>query len=313
MRKVLLSAVALVALATVLVLPDTAEAKTTKVECGSTVTVDTVLKKDVTCSGWEYVSVAEGVTLDLAGHTITNASTFPSCGAGLIDPSPNGTGCAVSVEGTLRNGTVQGGVYASGLVERVVVKGVAAVASGILRASVVLDGNVRGIQTVTVEKSALVRAGITVDNINWGLGLYVRDSWIVDSPGDAIEIQTGVFPGEDDVGAEITGNLIVNAGADGIVAGGSADYRPSQVSRNVVWNSNGDGISWPGEAVSPVNPAWFSGPMSVDHNLVVGNAGHGITVDGSITRGNKSGNVALFNGTTPQCVNVRCWGSFLGA
>src|SRR5262249_7829014 len=151
------------------------------------------------------------------------------------------------------------------------------------------------------------------NNIAFGLGLHVRDSWIIDSPGDAIDIEISFFPGEDDVGVEITGNLIVGAGGAGIVAGGSADYRPSVVSRNSVWDSPGDGISWPGESVSALHPAWFSGPMSVDHNLVMSNGGHGIVIQGRIKQGDKSGNVALFNKGKPQCVYLRCSDDLFGS
>jgi hypothetical protein len=309
MSRLLFGVVALVALAAGLVAaPEVAGATDPPVTCGSTITTDTVLTRDLACIG-DGLYVAEGATLDLGRHTVTRTEIGPYsyCGSGLIDPVPDGSGCAVAADGTVRNGTVIGGIYSSGVFERVRIKGgVAAIASGVIRSSTAIDVTVRGIQSVTVESSTLIRSGVSVDNQNWGLGLYLRNNRIFDSPGDSVRMQLGGFVGPDDVGAEITGNLIVNSGGAGITAGGFfADFRPSEVAHNIVWGSASDGIRWPGEEQNPAIPSSLSGPMSVDHNLVVANGGHGI-VTGPITVGNTKGNIALFNQTPPQCIGVQC-------
>ncbi len=311
MRRLLFGVVVLVALAASLVaMPDAAHATGPPVTCGSTITTDTVLTEDVTCVG-HTLSVSEGATLDLGGHTVTSTGTSFSCTGGLFDPHPNGSNCTISAEGTVRNGTIAGaGIYSSGLFDHVKVRGGGvAIASGIVRSSSLTDTSVVGIQGVTLENNLLIRSGVSLNNVNFGLGVDVHENLIFDSPGDAISVGVFFFPYPDDISGSITGNLVAHSGGVGItsqaVAAGFADFAPFEVARNIVWGSKGDGIDWRGEETNPVIPSSLSGPMSVHHNLVVANGGHGI-VTGPITVGNTKGNIALFNKTSPQCIGVTC-------
>lgn len=72
------------------------------VGCGSVITTDTMLDSDVVCEGETYgvtaiVIAADGVTLDLAGHTVSGERAY--------DDSSNG----VATDGTRAGVTVRGG------------------------------------------------------------------------------------------------------------------------------------------------------------------------------------------------------------
>ena len=60
-------------------------AEATNVFCGQTLTQDTKLNGDLTCSGDALRIEADNVTLDLGGFTITgNSGPFPFAGAGVF-------------------------------------------------------------------------------------------------------------------------------------------------------------------------------------------------------------------------------------
>lgn len=81
--------------AAVLAAPSVAAAAPRTVTCGSTVTVDTVLRHDLTCAG-EGLVLEPGVTLDLRGHTLRG----PGSGVGVLVSSVG--------EIEVRNGTLVG-------------------------------------------------------------------------------------------------------------------------------------------------------------------------------------------------------------
>jgi len=94
MRRTLVAAVAAVALAVPL-LGMAAGGRHAQPVCGSTLTRDTVLVRDLTCTG-DGLTLAPGVSLDLRGHTLAG--------------SGSGTGIRVPAPGTNRvgHGTVRG-------------------------------------------------------------------------------------------------------------------------------------------------------------------------------------------------------------
>lgn len=91
-RPALLAVVTCVA---VLAVPSVAAAAPPPPACGATLTVDTVLRRDLTCAG-DGLVLGPDVTLDLRGHTLRG----PGAGVGLL----------VSSEGEVevRNGTLTG-------------------------------------------------------------------------------------------------------------------------------------------------------------------------------------------------------------
>jgi hypothetical protein len=58
-----------------------APAAASHVACGDTLTVDTRLDSDLACPGDGLVIAADGVTLDLGGHTITGSGIAFTTGA----------------------------------------------------------------------------------------------------------------------------------------------------------------------------------------------------------------------------------------
>src|SRR5947209_7477802 len=70
------------------------------IACGAEITQDTILGADLACDhGPALVIVADGVTLDLGGHTVSGAPDFSAEGPGILLRGVNGC--------TVRNGTVQ--------------------------------------------------------------------------------------------------------------------------------------------------------------------------------------------------------------
>ena len=70
------------------------------IACGLEITTDTVLDGDLVCDrGPALVIVADGVTLDLGGHTVKGASDRGSPGPGIVLRGVSGS--------TVRNGTVE--------------------------------------------------------------------------------------------------------------------------------------------------------------------------------------------------------------
>jgi len=95
-----------------LVLPTTAGAtRPPDVGCGQTITTDVRLRTDLTCLGDGLIVTADGVTVDLAGHSITSADGTGACiRVAVVDASSQPV-CAAGVE--VRRGTVSG--FAAGI------------------------------------------------------------------------------------------------------------------------------------------------------------------------------------------------------
>src|SRR5262245_26052642 len=93
MRRALLTLFAFVALASLL--PSSGGAHASDLGCGSTVTANTILRRDLNCHG-DGLSVNSGVRLNLANHTIRGDGT----GAGITANGGDGT--------VIANGTIRG-------------------------------------------------------------------------------------------------------------------------------------------------------------------------------------------------------------
>lgn len=97
--------------------------------CGETITEDMTLDADLTCDGGTALVIgADGITLDLAGHTVSSACDAADCsdsigidnrggydGLRVNDGGVNAVGTAVAIAGATRNRldglTIEGGGY----------------------------------------------------------------------------------------------------------------------------------------------------------------------------------------------------------
>ncbi|ATB43178.1 hypothetical protein CYFUS_008658 [Cystobacter fuscus] len=130
-----------------------AEAKQAGVQCGDTITASTRLTRDLSCPGTEVPALrvaGAGVILDLGGHTVRRVGS----GTGVSE------GIRVSVDSTVRNGTIRGfdqGYVIGGEVlpspERVGLSGLTFIDNGIA----VYDRG--GNTTLTVTDCRLIRNG----------------------------------------------------------------------------------------------------------------------------------------------------------
>jgi nitrous oxidase accessory protein NosD len=96
--------VALLTASMIVLLPQLAAAATSspEVRCGDVLTADTTLTTDLDCTGNGLVITTSGVTLDLAGHTVSGAGT--GVGVAIADEP---AGAPVS-DVTVRNGRIRG-------------------------------------------------------------------------------------------------------------------------------------------------------------------------------------------------------------
>jgi hypothetical protein len=83
------------------------------VQCGDVITQDTTLTADLNCSGDGLMIAADGVTLDLAGHSITGPGPGSGCAVtacrfynGVL---VGGTGTGQAPRPSVRNVTVENG------------------------------------------------------------------------------------------------------------------------------------------------------------------------------------------------------------
>src|SRR5215217_4883306 len=79
----------------------TAPAAASHVDCGDVITQDTTLDSDLACPGDGLVVSADGVTLDLGGHTITGSGAL--LGAGVTIRAD-----LTLTDVTIRRGTIRG-------------------------------------------------------------------------------------------------------------------------------------------------------------------------------------------------------------
>jgi parallel beta-helix repeat protein len=270
-----------------------APAYASHVGCGSLITTDTTLDGDVgPCVGDGLVVAADGVTLDLGGHTVSGAGT----GAGVRVARHTG----VEVTG----GTIEG--FHTGLVLDE--------ADGNHIWSLTLRDNLRqgitvaGSDANVVEKNSLldndgdairlglsdgnvVRKNIAVGNV---FGIGVADF----SDGNLVEKNSvsatrvfgiAVFSSSIDNRVEkndVRGTLL----GDGIIV--AADSSGTQITKNVA-DSNGD------DGIDIDNPA-----TTITANTANDNADLGIEAVAGTTDG--GGNRASGNGNPAQCTGVSC-------
>jgi hypothetical protein len=312
-------------LATALAGPQAAPAK--RLSCGATISADTVLRSDVEgCGGTALTVGADGVTLDLGGHTVQGAIVA----SGREDVA-------------IRRGVVAGDVK----LDRV--------RSATVRGLRMRHGSIACIRSAgcTIARNVVSGGGIVIAESESGVPNRVRRNVVSGAPGAAITanrtdstsitrniVRSGAVGIETSHAADllIGRNQIVNNAGNGV--SGSFGSRTTIV-RNVIAANGGDGISlrtWGGETLIAHNAALQNGGdgirgLVVAHwrvraNLAAGNRGSGIAIAGAVedatlarnhVRANGGlgidaaadvadggGNRAHANGVPVQCAGVSC-------
>jgi hypothetical protein len=287
--------------------------RATRITCGQTVTQSIRVANDLWCdvSGPVITIVGAGVTVDLGGHEIGQATPDPcylpafpwhTCGVSV------GAGAAVT-NGTLH--TTLG--LQDGTASRIRTDEAVSIRNGRFDRGRITDALVSG-TTAEITRSHLVRSTIVFDDTFTDLTMTIRDNLIEGSdarpwqPADlraAIHIRaTYLFQKE--VNGEIVGNRIIDSEGHGILyAGLGPNIGNLLVAGNDVRGSAESGISvtarpWP-------FPIEDGGPLVVRGNRSMSNGGHGIAiaVEGvQLVDGRR--NVAHSNALDPQCTGVVC-------
>ena len=261
--------------------------------CGDVITTDTVLTADLVCDASTdgLVIAADGVTLDLGGHTISGPGAYATSFAAV-----RATGRA---HVTVTNGIVTG--YQAGVVlnetwDSTVSKlsvtendqGVNLAGGGrhlVTQNSVSQNGR-DGIRLGLSTGNAVTQN--VLDGNTWGISVADFSSNNVISRNAVSNSRSnglGAFGGA--MGTSFQQNTVTASWSDGIAVAG--DTSGTTLSQN---KSNGNGGN--GFTVSK---------SAVVKNTAVNNAGHGIVAAASTDGG---GNKAAGNLMPPQCVGVVC-------
>jgi hypothetical protein len=191
--------------------------------CGATIKQSTKLTHDVTnCRGVGLRIGADGITLDLNGHTIAAAAKRNPTAHGILNVGHDRV--------TIRGGTVKGfGAYGVRL-------------AGVQRNHVedmAMTGNFTGIGLVEsshnlVERSAMTGSRFTGVNLTGGTANRVIHNKVAASVGPGVLLQTSVrYHGSH--------NLVL----DNVILGNGIQVNPGQVAATIAGNaidSAGDGI-----------------------------------------------------------------------
>jgi len=242
----------------------------TSFSCGMTVTTNFTLTADESCSGTAIFIEANGVTVNLGGHTLTG-------------PGSSGYG----VEGDFNNDTVTNGVITS------------------FQYGVVFFGN--GDKATNLQLDNSSNAGIVTEgSTNVISGNYLLGNatglWNFEGSGDQdtnnwAESSTtfGIYV-EYTTGATISGNKALNAGSGGY---GFLVYGTGKVTGNVASGNAVDGFYVDG------NTSGFTPTITVSGNRAAFNGGYGFNVPagGAVDGG---GNVVQANGNSTECLNIAC-------
>ena len=280
------------------------------VRCGMEIAEDTVLGADLVCEqGPALVVVADGVTVDLGGHTVKAAARFRSKGPGILLRGV--TGC------TVRNGTVrhfEAGIAVEGgaanTIEGLTVEDNVGSPDGDFGDGVVINGS-----RDNVVRGNVVRRNATFSGISLGpeaAGNDIVDNTVADNNMEDFEYADA---GRQTMGIRIEGpaanhnrilrNTVTGSGCDGIVVLATCDNpddeppcagTPPNEHNEIAGNTtNGNGTSGRGCGIR-----LFSMPLPMPpvHNVVRDNVAndntsYGIALDGLPLRA--PGNQAIGN------------------
>jgi len=272
------------------------------VTCGTVITADTKLVRDVVCSG-DGLTVAAAVTLDLNGHAVV--------GSGV------GSGIALAASGA----TVAGGAV-HGFETGVRVFGSAATVR-----EITATGNGTGLVAIGGDGGSITNSDFSQ---NSSYGVWVRASrWTFTNSHMSHNGGDGFFAFSGSIGLTLSGNQASGNGGAGIRFSDFDDL--ATISRNNASLNGGDGIvvssssgvvtgntahhnAGNGITRSECCGLQFALNELIAENVAEGNGGYGIQ---SCTRLSSAepcaagmvdggGNFARHNGLTPECVNVVC-------
>jgi parallel beta-helix repeat protein len=218
-------------------------------QCGDVLTADTMLTEDLACgAGDGLILGAPGITLDLAGHSITGAGIGVSAGGVRVPPGIDGT--------TIRGGSV------SGFTEGVVVDS----STGTSVFGMSITGTERGINLANASWSTIAGntvSGAQLDGIRvdgWGaVGNQVTRNAVSASNFIGLTVSNGAE------GTEISRNH-VEGGVLGIAV--FAWATDTKVMRNVVEGTTEAGIT------VHYGPSW----TRIQRNAVTAGTGVGIRI-----------------------------------
>jgi hypothetical protein len=250
--------------------------------CGSTITEDTTLARDlVGCPGTGLVIAAGGVTLDLGGHTISGSGQ----GSGISFVAPDVTvrnGRILSFDSGVAAIDFPGGDGQNATVE-----------------DVTISRNQRGF-AVSYYRSFKIRRALVSDNAANGLELNeARGFELVDSrvTGNG---KRGVSASRAEP-ALYRNNHFSKNGGNGLDLFQSA----SRVEGNVATGNGGHGISIQDDP-EIFFPYWVASNVA-DRNAGLGIFFRGLLVDPFSGRSvDGGGNAAKRNGDPRQCVEIQC-------
>jgi hypothetical protein len=253
--------------------------------CGSVVTASTTLTADLqACPADGLVVVADGVTIDLAGHTI--AGTAQGVGIRILSSAV-----------VVRDGSVEG--FGTGVQTNDFPRSTGTM---ILRVKVSRDAG-SGVVFYGFGET-LAQSQVMFNGFD-GVLLAGSDQTTIDGNKVFRNAVNGIDGRPHADGAAYVNNDVTQNGNDGIA---TADSTARAITGNTTSRNGGDGIDIrdiPG----------FAQFYLVAANVADGNAGHGISacilnfISGNLCEGgfvDGGGNAAKHNGTEPQCINIAC-------
>lgn len=285
--------------------------------CGTTITTNTVLTADVTgCSGVGIIIGADGITLDLKGHTVSGTGADPS----------NGILVAFHHDVVITNGTVSGFWYGV----------VADTSTGVTVSKITALDNIRGINFSNTSASLITKSvasssgldGIRLD------GYGTHDNRVTQSQANGnvwgITISNGAHDNlvdrntvtDNQFGLPLfsgtTSNTILRNSVSGNVSYGILVTTSAEtaVVQNSIYGNGTDGVVVDGSASDTTllqNDASYNGAdgfrvgsasTTITKNTATYNVALGIEAVDGVTDG--GGNVAYGNGDSAQCAWVTC-------
>lgn len=287
------------------------------VTCGTTISTNTVLTADLTgCTGAGIIIGADGITLDLKGHTVSGTGAAAS----------NGILVAFHHDVVITNGTVSG--FSNGVVadtsSQVTVSKITAIdnirginfsntSSSLIAQSVASDSGLDGIRLDGYGTSGNRVTQSTASGNVWGITISnaAHDNLVDRNIVTGNRFGVPLFSGT-------TSNTILRNSITGNVYYGIyiATSSATMVTQNSVQANGTDGVEVDSTATDTTllqNDASYNGAdgilinsssTTVTKNAATYNSALGIDAISGVTDG--GGNVAYGNGDSAQCVGVSC-------
>jgi len=280
------------------------------ITCGAEITQDTILGADLSCDhGPALVIVADGVTVDLGGHTVSGAADFSAEGPGILLRGVSGC--------TVRNGTVEhfeAGVAVEGgagnMIEELVIQDNLGTPDGTFGDGIVINES----RDNTVRNNVVRRNG-PFSGVS--LGRNTSGNEVVDNTVADNNMSHVGFPdaGRQTMGIRIEGpaanhnrimgNTVTGSGCDGIVVLATCDNpddeppcvgTPPNEHNEIGGNTtSGNGTSGRGCGIRLFSMPLPMPPLhnTVHDNVADNNTSYGIALDGLPLRA--PGNQAIRN------------------